>query len=125
MVGKNSSKGVNIPWVGVDLDGTLAEYHGEFDDNYLVGDPIWPMVNKVKELIDSGMMVKIFTARMCHVECRELIVKNIQEWCGKCGLPSDIEVTNVKDYGMVELWDDRCRQVVFNKGEFVISSNKE
>jgi hypothetical protein len=28
-----------------------------------------------------------------------------------------LEVTNVKDLHMVELWDDRCVQVVSNTGE--------
>jgi hypothetical protein len=29
----------------------------------------------------------------------------------------DLEVTNVKDLHMIELWDDRCVQVTTNLGE--------
>jgi len=34
------------------------------------------------------------------------------------GLP-ELEVTNVKDFAMIELWDDRCKQVIINTGELV------
>jgi hypothetical protein len=40
----------------------------------------------------------------------------IKEWLTGCGLP-DLEVTNVKDLNMIELWDDRCVQVTTNLGE--------
>jgi hypothetical protein len=40
----------------------------------------------------------------------------IKQWLASCGLP-DLEVTNVKDLQMVELWDDRCVQVMTNMGE--------
>jgi hypothetical protein len=43
-------------------------------------------------------------------------VAAIKEWLVSCGLP-DLEVTNVKDQRMIELWDDRCVQVTTNLGE--------
>ncbi len=40
-------------WIGVDLDGTLAEYHGWVSpDN--IGKPIPQMVARVKNLIAEG-----------------------------------------------------------------------
>lgn len=49
-------------WVGFDLDGTLAKY-----DHWLgcehVGDPILPMVERVKAKIAEGYEVRIVTAR--------------------------------------------------------------
>ena len=34
----------------------------------------------------------------------------------KQGLPS-LEITNAKDMDMIELWDDRCVQVIPNTGK--------
>lgn len=44
-------------------------------------------------------------------------------WLVKHGLP-DLEVTNVKDFAMLELWDDRCVQVLPNTGEQVGVSSR-
>jgi len=50
------------PWVGVDLDGTLAEF-GEWKGAGHIGRPIPAMVDAVKNLLKAGITVKIFTAR--------------------------------------------------------------
>jgi hypothetical protein len=99
------------PWIGVDLDGTLARDLGNarFDD---IGSPIEPMLIRVKRWIAEGHTVKIFTARASSPKQ----VVAIKEWLASCGLP-DLEVTNVKDLNMIELWDDRCVQVSTNLGE--------
>ena len=39
----------------------------------------------------------------------------IKEWCLK-HIGQKLEVTNVKDFGMIELWDDRAVQVIPNTG---------
>jgi hypothetical protein len=98
------------PWIGVDLDGTLAIYKDWVGPNY-IGEPIPAMLERVKSWIFLGKKVKIFTAR-CWKDGQ---VKLIQEWLKKHGLPK-LEVTNIKDPAMVELWDDRCIQVVRNTG---------
>lgn len=99
-------------WIGVDLDGTLAKYDGWMGIEH-VGDPVPPMLERVKSWVNSGTTVKIFTARCYH--CPEAI-PFIQDWLEKHGLPR-LEVTNVKDHGMIQLWDDRCYRVKMNTGE--------
>ncbi len=110
----------NGGWIGVDLDGTLAHYEGwQGVDN--IGAPIMPMVERVKSWLASGKTVKIFTARM-HGHGMPLIgggvedVRTpIEEWCRK-HIGQVLEITNKKDFGMIELWDDRCIQVESNTG---------
>lgn len=97
-------------WIGVDLDGTLAEYHGW--NGGKIGAPVPKMLARVKEWVNQGVTVKIFTARACIPED----IPNIKAWLIENGLP-ELEVTNVKDFAMVELWDDRCIQVISNTGE--------
>jgi hypothetical protein len=47
---------------------------------------------------------------------RSEVIKHIHFWLTSHGMPA-LDVTNVKDFGMVELWDDRAVQVVPNTGE--------
>lgn len=97
-------------WIGVDLDGTLAVYTGwKGADN--IGEPVPAMLKRVKKWIADGVTVKIFTARAFVPEQ----IPFVKAWLVKHGL-GDLEVTNVKDFGMVELWDDRCVQVIPNTG---------
>lgn len=107
--GEKSSQG----WIGVDLDGTLA-----YDDPKLslskIGDPVPPMLDRVREMLDRGMRVKIFTARASDTEQLPII----RRWLAEHGLP-ELEITNVKDYGMLRLYDDRCIQVERNTGRLV------
>lgn len=98
-------------WIGVDLDGTLAEY-GEWRGLEHIGKPIPVMVRRVKEWLAEGKQVKIFTARVTH---GQKAVQHIHEWLIAQGLPA-LEVTNVKDFDMIELWDDRCVSVITNTG---------
>jgi hypothetical protein len=103
-------------WIGVDLDGTLAEYHG-WKGMENIGAPVPRMMERVKEWLANGTTVKIFTARACIPEQ----IPPIKEWLKKHGLP-DLEVTNVKDFGMVCLWDDRAVSVIPNTGRVGIST---
>lgn len=48
-------------WIGVALDGILAEYHGWVGIHH-IGKPIKPMVDRVRAWILDGKRVKIFTA---------------------------------------------------------------
>ena len=117
----------NRGWIGVDLDGTLAEYHGWVHELH-IGAPIPLMVKRVKAWLAEGRDVRIFTARVATSpdgKQREddrsrssvpLIVKAIDKWCFE-HLGRALPVTNIKDFGMIELWDDRCVQVVRNTGD--------
>lgn len=114
-VGKGSA------WVGVDFDGTLAEYLGGSSHNEL-GRPIMPVVNHVLNLLNAGTKVKICTARVSPVtDLMGNVVENseerakIEQWCVK-HLGRKLEITCCKDYGMIELIDDRAVQVVPNRG---------
>lgn len=100
-------------WIGVDLDGTLAKYNGW--NNGEIGEPVPLMVKRVRGWIVEGVIVKIFTARVSIEEDRDLVVEKIQDWTQK-HIGERLEVTNQKDYSMVELWDDRAIQVIPNKG---------
>jgi hypothetical protein len=75
------------------------------------------MLERVKIWIASGHTVKIFTARVDSKDDEELnqIVYAIQRWCKK-HVGVILQITNVKDYGMIQLWDDRCVQVHPNTG---------
>jgi len=104
-------------WIGVDLDGTLAEYGG-WKGHTHIGRPVWPMVDRVKAWLEKGHKVKIFTARVSG-DAKEAaeVTEEIHRWLrDHAGLP-ELEVTCVKDYAMIELWDDRCVQVKMNTGQ--------
>jgi len=101
-------------WTGVDLDGTLAKSSDKFDPDK-VGEPIQAMVKRVKSWLKKGKIVKIFTARAGDKEFDPSVIK---AWCTK-HLGQELEITNEKDPGMEELWDDRAVQVVKNTGKVV------
>jgi len=113
-------------WIGVDLDGTLAEYDGWRGPEH-IGDPVPVMVERVKRWLEDGQYaVKIMTARISNVGAGTKLVEviiMIQDWLEDAGLPR-LEVTCTKDFGMVELWDDRCVQVIQNTGEPVGESTR-
>lgn len=110
-------------WIGVDLDGTLAEY-GKLVAITVIGKPIPLMVDRVKNWIQEGKTVKIFTARAddsakCALDGSpydvQEVIELIQDWCEK-HIGVRLEVTNKKDYLMLEIWDDRAIQVEMNTG---------
>lgn len=98
-------------WYGVDLDGTLAHYdHWRGIEH--IGAPVPLMLNRVKQWLAEGNTVRIFTARATDPKA----IPYIHEWCLE-HIGVVLRVTNVKDYGMIELWDDRAVGVKFNTGE--------
>lgn len=109
-------------WKGVDLDGTLAFYNGWKGETH-IGAPIPLMVERVKRWLADGIEVKIFTARVAEAEMNadgtahdvSAVVSAIEEWCEK-HIGQKLEVTNKKDFQMIELWDDRAIQVIANTG---------
>lgn len=102
-------------WIGVDLDGTLAEYHGWTGYAQDIGPPIEPMVERVKQWLAEGHTVKIMTARV-YKDPDGLVEEAIKEWCLE-HIGQVLEVTCVKDYSMIELWDDRAVRIKPNEGE--------
>lgn len=120
-------------WIGVDLDGTLAEYHGWIGPES-IGNPIQPMVERVKRWLSKGKDVRIFTARAWPlgiatevlenlnvadiVERRRIALRSttaIQQWC-KEHIGKVLPITCIKDHSMYELWDDRAVSVIPNTG---------
>lgn len=104
----------NHGWVGFDLDGTLAFYDGWKGPDH-IGAPIMPMIAVLRAHIDAGDECKIFTARATIPDQ----VPPVKAWLVAQGLP-ELEVTNVKDFSMRLLYDDRCKQVRTNTGEIVL-----
>lgn len=118
-------------WIGVDLDGTLAEYDGWKGPTH-IGNPICSMVERVKAWRAEGRHVRIFTARAWpigtidvlsptveaaeRVKSASVAVSAIEAWC-ELHVGERLPVTCVKDYGMVELWDDRAVRVLPNTGK--------
>lgn len=96
----------NDGWIGVDLDGTLAEYTTYKGDDH-VGKPIDKMVKRVRKWLDEGRDVRLFTARKPHPAIRRWMVEHLG-----VALP----ITNVKDHHMQALYDDRAVQVERNTG---------
>jgi hypothetical protein len=101
-------------WIGVDLDGTLAYYDrlSTYDE---VGEPVPVMMALVKKMLNNGVRVKIFTARVQDPDQLPIIRK----WLKQNDLP-ELEITNIKDYNMLRLYDDRCIQVERNTGRLIV-----
>ena len=99
-------------YIAVDLDGTLAHYEGWNDGE--IGKPIPKMMERVRQWLKDGIEVRIFTARASD----PFETGRVKAWLKRHGL-GDLTVTNVKDFGMVRLFDDRCVQVIANTGEIV------
>ncbi len=114
-------------WIGVDLDGTLAEYHGWTGG---IGAPVPRMVERVKSWLANGEDVRIVTARVSPFGGRSSESgeeaanvaflldqeRQIRAWCLE-HLGTALPVTYAKDFAMFELWDDRAIQVIPNTGD--------
>ena len=128
-------------WIGVDLDGTLAEYHGWVGPT-TIGAPVPKMAERVKRWIEQEREVRIFTARVWpltgvilddvplplyadpHIRSSEAAeaANAIRVWC-LLHIGRTLPITCVKDMAMIALWDDRAVRVVQNTGE--VSTQEE
>lgn len=136
-------------WVGVDLDGTLAQYDSWVSAEH-VGEPVGAMLFRVRKWLADGVDVRIFTARVYPLtyvgplsdtapcaawhlpsgytqdnpRVAEAIVaaKAIMRWCIE-HFGRTLPITSQKDYSMRELWDDRAVQVEPNTGRRVDGKN--
>jgi len=108
------------PWVGFDLDGTLA-YHNSGDSIDIIGEPIPIMVARVMVYLNQNVEVKIVTARVCSEQdpiFRFTQKSLVEAWCVK-HFGKRLIVTSEKDFAMIYLYDDRCKQVILNTGQLV------
>jgi hypothetical protein len=127
-------------WIGVDFDGTLAEYT-DWSGWNVFGKPIPLMVERIKRWIAEGKEVRIVTARIgLPVSAgNSVIVYEDEIKSHTCKISgetySDWDMFNAiqaytlehvgeklgvqcyKDYNMIELWDDRAVQVIPNTGQ--------
>lgn len=110
-------------WIGVDLDATLARYEGWVDELH-IGPPVPAMLERVRCWVAAGRSVKVFTARVAPGALnldgtpRDVgpVVSAIKAWC-QHHIGIELEVTCTKDFGCIEIWDDRCVQVEPNTGK--------
>ena len=102
-------------WIGVDLDGTLAKY-GEWKGDDHIGEPVPGILVIVKQMVEMGRDVRIFTARANNPKGR----KPIEDWCEK-HIGKVLPITAKKDYQMIYCIDDRAKEVLPNSGIFVRS----
>jgi hypothetical protein len=110
-------------WIGVDLDGTLATYDGWKGADH-IGDPVPAMVERVKAWVAGGQEVRVFTARVSldnpgvAPDAVRFVARAIEDWC-ELHIGVRLPITNTKDYGMIELWDDRAVTVEPNTGKVI------
>ena len=124
-------------WYGFDLDGTLAKYDGWKGIDH-IGAPVAPMVKLIQQMHDEGKVVKIMTARVAPRKLEDGTVGEqyvtvpdgekgtvrnyahqfINDWC-HFNLGFIPEIVYQKDALMLELYDDRVKQVVPNEGWLV------
>lgn len=103
--------GMSKGWIGVDLDGTLAHYDGWKGPDH-IGEPILKILERVKLwMAFNKYEIRIFTARAGIPEQ----IPPVVAWLEKHGI-GGLAITNIKDFSMVELWDDRCVQIISNLG---------
>ena len=124
-------------WYGFDLDGTLAVYDKWKGIDH-IGEPVKHMVDLIKKMHEEGKVVKILTARIAPHKLEDGTVGEsyitvpdgeggvtrtyahqfINDWC-HFNLGFIPEIVYQKDHLMLELYDDRVKQVVPNEGFLV------
>lgn len=106
---------MNNGWIGVDFDGTLVTH--KFPET---GEPIWPMINRVKDWLAQDQEVRIFTARVSLRDGDEVYRQYvlIREWC-KEFLGQVLEVTCSKTITCIAIYDDRAVQVERDTGRLI------
>lgn len=125
---------VKKTWIGVDWDRTLVEYHTNPNgyDPLHMGEPLWPMVARIKDWLAVGMQVKIFTARASGFNLenererslKSLVIQTMQDHMENVmGLPR-LQVTNEKDYLCEAIYDDIAIGMIPNTGQTAMSAHR-
>ena len=106
-------------WIGVDADKTLFEYDSGSFRIDVFGRPIPLMVARIRMHLEDDEEVRLFTAR---VDDPEWEPKGRAAWeqISQYLFGQVLKATNVKDYEMVLLYDDKAVQVIPNTGELAI-----
>ncbi len=97
--------------IAVDLDGTLA-YYDKWRGIQHIGEPIEPMLTRVKLWLAEGRTVVIFTARADDPAA----IPYIEDWCVR-HIGMKLIVTNIKTSDISEFWDDKAVGVEQNTGD--------
>lgn len=113
-------------YIAVDLDGTLAHYDGWKDGE--IGPPVPQMLARVQAWLESGVEVRIFTARVAVCDTYSEVSgesatesfaaeqrAKIEAWCEE-HVGRALPVTAQKDFACIELYDDRAVAVEPNTG---------
>ena len=106
-------------WVGVDADKTLFVYDGTWHGPGHFGPPVPLMVARVKAHLDQGDTVKLFSARVSDPQWESVGLPAWQALSYRL-FGEILEATNIKDYKMILLYDDKAIQVVPDTGELAI-----
>lgn len=97
-------------WIGVELDGTLAQAD-DVQSLDTIGEPVPLMLQRVRQWQMVGIDVRIFTGRVADAAQAGLIAA----WQQQHGL--DLPVTGEKDFQMSAFYDARAVHVIHNDGE--------
>jgi hypothetical protein len=119
----NGKRSVNLkkmeheaPYVGFDLDGTLAKFD-KWQGPGHIGPPVPKMVKKAKEFLGRGIQVRIITARLgLPGKEADIAHRAIKKWCEK-HIGRKLKVQAHKTPGLVKLYDDKAERVEKNTGE--------
>jgi len=103
-------------WIGFDLDGTLCTYDG-WKGHENIGKPLWGMIRRLKEYVEAGHNVRIFTARVGQAipDQIEPAKDVIRSWC-KEYIGYELPITSEKDQFLIRYYDDRAKQCITNEG---------
>jgi len=97
-------------WIGVSLSGTLSQYDSLKGSSHL-GLPVQIVAKHVSRWHSEGRQVRIFSPRARDAWQVEMI----HDWQHEHGLPI-LEVTDIRDRYMLELWSSRAARVEKNTG---------
>lgn len=131
-------------WYGFDLDGTIAKYDKWIAPD-VIGEPVMPMIEFMKDFIRRGELVKIYTARVWPMELSlnfsemdaekfNVIINRLKdahrakraiEYWSLQNLGTIVPITHNKDFAMLTLYDDRVVQVEKNTGRLIFDVQAE
>lgn len=114
-------------WIAVDLDSTIAFYPTGKDITH-IGPPIEPMCARVRGWLEAGVTVKIMTARAgLREEDPDTWQKFWVNWViwSTREFGTVLQVTDRKDFSMIELYDDRAVSIESNTGRILTEGRED